>query len=828
MSKINSRWWLCTSALAGSLSVGFWAHPALAQSQTYAFDIPPEPLSAAFRDFTHTTGQQIIFTDDTVAGKTAAAVHGNLTVDAALAQLLSGTTLAVQRSSTGGILIRSKNAEAASKEGAARTESTALETIVVTAEKRQETSLNVPMGLTAVSGEQLERTQSFRMEDFVGTVPGLTLIQGVGGGSQLVLRGVTAGAADVNTGVAVYVDDTPLTPSSAYSIPTVAAPNLDAFDMTRIEVLKGPQGTLYGANALGGILKYVTNAPDPSGFYARMESGVSSVTNGGVGYDYHGMVNIPLASDLALRVVGFYNNYPGFIDDPARDLKDINGSQFKGGRASLLYQPTDDLSVRLNVLYQDRHEDDYGTASEDVNPVTLTPIYGSLTQERLFTQPVNQFTQLYNLTINWDAGFAKLLSTSSFSRSHTNALYDATPLYGPYTPLFFGAQYGITYPYINGFSTITQEMRLASKGDGPLQWQVGGYYSNQESEYSGQLFPYDLTTKTTLYNYPTIFASFSEPTHFIEDAAFANLDYYIVPALDVALGGRYSQNHQTYTELGAGLLFGGDVYLHKQSSEGVFTYSGDVRWHFTPESMLYARVATGYEPGGPNSTFPTSNLPSSYASATTTNYEVGVKSSLLDHHLTAEIAAYQIDWDAIQLDVNIGGLNGIENAGTARSQGVEWNFAYVPINGLTLDFNGAYTDADFIHVLPAVVTSVGANVGDHLPFVPLWASSASAQYERPLFADYSGFVGLNGRFTGVRGGNFEAFGPRERVPGYAIFDMRAGFETPAWSATLYVKNLANKIGINYVQNETLENTLGPQSALVTQPRTVGLTLTANF
>ena len=169
--------------------------------------------------------------------------------------------------------------------------------------------------------------------------------------------------------------------------------------MTRIEVLKGPQGTLYGANALGGILKYVTNAPDPSGFSARMESGVSSVDNGGVGYDYHGMVNIPLASDLALRVVGFYNNYPGFIDDPSRDLKDINGSRFSGGRASLLYQPIDDLSVRLNVLYQNRHEDDYGTAAEDVNPVTLTPIHGNLTQERLFAQPVNEFTQLYNLTV---------------------------------------------------------------------------------------------------------------------------------------------------------------------------------------------------------------------------------------------------------------------------------------------------------------------------------------------------------------------------------------------------------------------------------------------
>jgi iron complex outermembrane receptor protein len=246
------------------------------------------------------------------------------------------------------------------------------------------------------------------MEDFVGTVPGLLFFNNGGGGSELVIRGLTLGSADSNSGVAVYIDDTPFTPSGPWSGPTFAAPDFDAFDMQRIEVLKGPQGTLYGASALGGLLKYVTNAPDPAGFEARVETGVSSVSHGGTGFDVHAMVNLPLASDLALRLVGYDNDYPGFIDDPARNLQNINSDRFNGGRASLLYEPTADLSIRLNALYQDRQTNDYGNGAEDVNPVTLTPIYGSLTQERLIRQPSNQTSQLYNITLNWNAGFAKI------------------------------------------------------------------------------------------------------------------------------------------------------------------------------------------------------------------------------------------------------------------------------------------------------------------------------------------------------------------------------------------------------------------------------------
>src|SRR5262249_54517978 len=138
----------------------------------------------------------------------------------------------------------------------------------------------------------------------------------------------------------------------------VTAPNLDTFDMGRIEVLRGPQGTLYGANALGGLLKYVTNAPNPSAFHSETEVGVSTVANGGVGWDLHGMVNLPLTNTMALRFVGYDNFYPGFIDDPLRGATDVNGGHFWGGRASYLFQPSDNFSVRLNALYQKKSYSD--------------------------------------------------------------------------------------------------------------------------------------------------------------------------------------------------------------------------------------------------------------------------------------------------------------------------------------------------------------------------------------------------------------------------------------------------------------------------------------
>jgi iron complex outermembrane receptor protein len=695
--------------------------------------------------------------------------------------------------------------------------------IIVTAQKRNERIQDVPMSVTALSGDDLLRTQSYQLQDFVGKVPGVSLIDYGGAGSQVVIRGITTGSFPVNSSVATYIDETPFTAAGPFGQQNLLTPNVDTFDVQRVEVLKGPQGTLYGANSLGGVLKYVTNAPDPSGFAATVESGVSSVYNdhGGTGTDVHAMVNVPLADDLALRVVGYDNYYPGFTDDPSRGLTATNSSRFTGARAAILYAPTADFSVRFNALYQEKSWNDY--PDEDVNAGTLSPTYGNLIQEKLINEPGRSEVQLYNVTINWDAGFAKLLSTSSYYSFRPHAVYEY-PLLNAATSSLLGGNFGTAVVDNTPVQGLTQEVRLTSEGEGPLQWQGGAYFTNEDSnEFEGQ-FPINTTTKSILFNYPTLLGAFYIPVHFREYAGFADLDYHVTPTFDVSVGGRYSADDQLFHETALG-LFGGGANFGNTSSEGVFTYSGDVRWHVTPENMLYARVAEGFAPGGPNEIFAGSSLPRVYGSSSTVNYEAGVKSSLLDNCLTIDVSIFDIDWRNIQLSATINGLSGIVNGGEARSSGVEWDFGYVPLRGLTLNFNGAYTDA---HLTEATPASVGGEVGDRLPGAPLWGISTSADYKRPILGEYSGFVGIDWRFTGDRYSDFIVGSPRPIIPSFNVLDLRAGVETRRWSITVYAKNVANKIAINYVLPETSAGGNGLQDAALYPPRTVGATLTAKF
>jgi outer membrane receptor protein involved in Fe transport len=699
----------------------------------------------------------------------------------------------------------------------------AVEEITVTAEKREETSMNVPMSLSALTGDDLARAQAFRFQDYINTIPGVQLVQSQGLTSMLVIRGIGNGTGSINSSVATYIDETPYTADGTFAGSTRVTPNLDTFDMQRIEVLRGPQGTLYGSNALGGLLKYVTNAPDPSGFAATVEAGVDSVADGGRGFDLHGMVNMPLSTDAALRVVVYDDYYPGFIDDPSRGLKNINGSRFTGGRASLLYAPTADFSIRLNALYQVQQNSDLG--DEDVAPGTLKPLYGNLTQERLISQPFSTKDQLYNATINWNLGFANLLSSTSYAHYQLYALTDYSASYGGFVSSLLGTSYGVAYPNQTSANKFTQEVRLASEGEGQLEWQVGGFVTDQTAKNSALLFPIDPVTKQILYSFPSnVGADYFRP-HYAEYAGFANIDYHFTSTLDASFGGRYSHNSQTFVEKGLGLLGAAD--FGTKSSEDVATFSGDVRWKLDEQNMLYGRIARGFVPGGPNDAVPGGALPESYGSSSTMNYEVGIKSHLWNDRFTTEVSLFDVDWKKIQLIALVSGQATITNGGAAQSDGVEWNFGFVPVDGLTLNFNGAYTDARLTQDTPAYVNG---QKGDLLPYAPKWGMSASANYEVPLSDEIAGFAGATWHFTGNRYADFipPGGGSRQNLPSYGIADLRVGIETSRWTAALYVKNVGDETAVTSAYGEILGYGIGPQAAGAYQPRMIGIDLTARF
>lgn len=815
------------------------------------FDIPENTsLEDALIYWGIKTGLSVMINTKTVDLRKTRAVRGTLRAEDALKLILSETGLSYTTDGTGVQIVplatipksshktsylssgppnlsdleQSDGSDQPSSDNGAHGQGGVSE-VIVTAEKRAERLQDVPMSLTALSGSDLQESQSFRFEDYIGTVPGLTMIDSPLG-TQLVIRGVTTGS-NINSSVATYIDETPYTAVGAFAGSTFIAPNLDTFDMQRIEVLRGPQGTLYGSNALGGILKYVTNAPDPSRFSSVVELGGSTVDDGGAGYDARGMVNLPLTNNSALRLVGYDVLYPGFVDDSLRNRDDVNASRYTGGRASFLVQPNEGSWIRFNAVYQERRWGDSASGT-DVDPVTLQPFNGQIAEQHLISQPVQVTTQLYNVTMNWDLDPFKILSTTSYARYQPHALIDYSDLYGPALAFFLGKTYGAGLVYDTPLDAFTQEVRLSGNINA-LEWQVGGFYTHQTANEFEGIYPIDTTTRDILYDYPggVGVGVFHIDSKYREYAGFANLDYHITQSVDVSVGGRYSDNKQSFHEIGLG-LFGGGADITTPSSEGVFTYSGDVRWRMTPTQMLYTRIAEGFVPGGPNDIIPTATAAPSYKSSTTRNYEIGVKSDFFDHRLTVDVSAFDIEWQDIQLQALIDDLSEIVNGGRARSYGAEWSANYVPLNGLTLGVNGAYTNA---HLTEATPASVGGLPGDRLPYVPEWSGSANASYERPVSGAYSAFFGVDWKVIGDEYSTFEAAGtPRFHIPSYDIVDLRAGLRATNWSVTLYVKNVGNALGITDLNSldRVLTGTPYTYATNIYTPRTIGGMLTVKF
>ncbi|WP_428377669.1 TonB-dependent receptor [Lichenicoccus sp.] len=722
--------------------------------------------------------------------------------------------------------------------------------IVVTAEKRTQTELNVPIAITAITGADLTSHEQTHFEDYADTIPGVQVTDTGLIGSQLIIRGLSSGSASTSPSAAIYIDDTPYSVEGPLAGSFGAAPNLDTYDLQRVEVLKGPQGTLYGADALGGLLKYVTNAPDPSKFEGSLLVGASGVYNGNTpGGDVHGMVNIPLADNLALRLVGYDTYAPGFIDNDYLHETGINDTQTYGGRASLLWEPLSNLTVRLSGLVQNRQYGDF--SSEYVNGATGRPYptatsacssavacpAGPLVLNNYIDQPGHTLNAVASLNVRWDAGPFTVTSTSSYARFVTSGIWDYTGPLGATTTSALNTQlatpgtYGIGVNDYRAANMYTQELRLASPEWQKVAWQFGGYFNHESSILEQLGFPISAATNQGLTSFlpPDNLLTENAPTTYAEYAGFGDIDYHILPTFDISAGGRYSAIHGTVVENAYGPFGAGQSIPFTTTNERVATFSLEASWHFTPRNMFYTRVASGFSPGGPNERSPTATfLPSTYAAETTVDYEAGLKGRLFGNHLTYQVDAFDIDWHTIQSSVIIDGFASIASVGDAHSRGFEWDLAYVPRHGLTFKWDGDYTYASLASVTPEGV-SVGAQQGDILPLVPRWQTSGSVQYEQPVSADWSGFGSAAVRFNGDRLGDFHPGIFRTPLPAFTMIDFQLGMENKKYSVTLYCKNCSNVITpTDDLTWNSSSNGTGLQNAAVFTPRTVGVELSSRF
>lgn len=697
---------------------------------------------------------------------------------------------------------------------AAAQDATTEEEIVVTAQKREELLREVPQSVTAITEETLERLQANDFSDYAGHVPGLAVTGGQPGNSRVTLRGLNTGG--VASTVGVYVDETPFGSSTSLVNAAALALDLDPFDVQRIEVLRGPQGTLYGANTLGGIIKFVTQAPAPGEFFGRASGAFETTEGGESSWSTRAMVNLPLGDQAALRISALRRSEGGYIDDPSRGVEDVNGVETSGWRAAFLLNATDNLTIRLSAQSQDIESEATEAVAYFQSP--LEPVAGETDQFSPFAVSSDVTYRILNGTIDWDLGWASLISSSSYSELEQHHLEDGTLAFG--TPSFLLED----IPQ----DKFTQEVRLASNADGPLEWLVGVFWTRENGLLDQEIF--FGTPPGTVTGLTATIASEYE-----EIAGFGGVTYHFSPQFDIAIGARYAKNEQSMSQGGTAVSNGSET-----SSDDAFTYSIAPRWRPNDNFMLYARHATGYRPGGPNILGAPSIIPLTFDPDQTTNYEIGVKTDLIDGVLTLDAAAFHIEWEDIQLLVAdftaSPPVAGNANGGGAESQGLEWTATLTPTDGLTVAWSGAYTDAQLTDDTDPIV--VGGVAGDPLPYAPEWASTVDMNYEWTVFGDATASVGGAWRYVGEQSTGFPGIGAitngaeQIELPSYNLFDLRAGVDFDTFSVNLFAKNLTDERAVTQFGGfgETLPDNVGAPNgaAVLVRPRTIGVSLTAEF
>jgi iron complex outermembrane receptor protein len=805
---------LACAALAVSLMAG----RALAQPARN-FEIASQPLDQALLQFSKQADIDVSASATVTRGKTGRRVAGPLTPQAALERLLEGTGLKAQTGAGGGLVVV-PDAPVPFGPGGGSTaanddEADTLEEVVVTAQKRTENVKDVPAAITVLSARRLETLGASQLDDYAGYVPGMVVNnQGTPGQNRIIIRGIAAATGSATVGA--YIDDSPLGSSSGSALGSLMGLDVNPYDLERVEILRGPQGTLYGASTMGGLLKYVTRAPDLYRYEGRVGAEVSSIHGADdLGWALRAGGNAPLVEGkLAVRASVFRQDTPGYIDNADSGVQDENAVRQTGARIAVLWKPVDDLSIRLAAMRQDIETDGQAEVLFDLN---LKPLLGDLTSSHPLPQGFDQQLGFYTATLQWDFGWADLTSASSYSRYDSVISLDISETYGPLLPLFGGSGPGyadlISDPKVKKY---TQEFRLASKSGGRFEWLVGAFYTDEAADYSqvGHAYGLDFEPMAGL---ETLFSGTLD-TRYREFAAFGNVTYRFTDQFDITAGLRWASNKQRVRTITDGVLFGGvREETVRNSSDEVVTYNVSPRFFVSKDTMVYGRVASSYRPGGPNAAFP--GVPGQYDADTLVNYELGVKSTFLAGKASIDAALFRIDWKDMQAFMSTGGgIAFIGNAGAARSQGVEIATLFAPVRGLTVGLNLAYTDAQ----VTEDVASLGAQAGDRIPWIPEWSGSATLNYEFPINATLTGRFGGGFRYGGERVTNYPgALGLPVEHSG--MVDANASISTDRWELRLYAKNLSDE----RVLSVGAPRGLGFVGT-VNQPRTIGLVLEARF
>jgi len=685
--------------------------------------------------------------------------------------------------------------------------------IIVTAQKREERIQDVPISISVVDQEQILNSGASQLIDYAAYVPGFQVDNaGSPGRSTLSLRGVAPIGPSATVGI--YLDDAPIGSSGIYNRSQVFTLDLLPYDIERLEVLRGPQGTLYGASSIGGLLKYVTVQPRLDRMSVHAGGEIFDIAHGdGLGWGVNFMGSVPIIKDqLAVSASYSRRDTPGYIDNILRGEDDVNDAVQKGGRLAVLWQPADNLQVQLTALRQKTESDNFGVVYETFNNKPPAPGASFLSTNSQLPEPFHSDFHFYSGRLAYDFGFAELSSTTSYSKLEILETADASRAFGP---IWGGLA---IFPASLHQKKFTEEVRLTSASSQRFEWMVGFFYTDEDNDHQQIVHALDLQGNANAFD---PFAIVGLPNKYMEYALFGNATYKFNDRVHLTGGLRWAKNEQTFTQSFAipllGLVSGGPG----ESEEDVFTFSISPQFNISRDAMVYARIASGYRPGGPNVALP--GFPATVDSETVTSYEAGVKANFLDRVVSLDAAVFLLDWNDLQIgQAFANGINGLVNAGTARSKGFEAALSVYPLPGLTLGANFAYADAECTQTTPNCAD------GDRLPNIPKASGAVTANYEFPLSGTAEGHVGGALRLVGDRISGTESAPDTIPVDGYSTLDLNGSvtFDNK-WTVRAYVRNLFDTEG-RVTSNRADTVNPGFISTVPLQPRTIGLAAEVSF
>jgi iron complex outermembrane receptor protein len=717
-------------------------------------------------------------------------------------------------------------------------DSLALEEIVVSATRVGESSLQkVPMAISVISPAALDNKGLSSLSDFVGELPSVNM-QSVSPGENVIdMRGLVSSQVNPTNAqqrslVALYLDDASIGQEGFN-------PDLHVYDLDRIEVIRGPQGTLYGAGSMAGTIRLITKKPDLTAFSGDADVSVSATKHGGTNTSERAMLNLPLIPErLAARLVLYRGDESGYIDNTELHQRHANPVYSTQERLSLRWLPVDALTIdasatfaRLNALGRDV-----------VYPQLGDYTYASLTREQL-----SDYFKLFNVTADWDVSFAHLISSTSYTqrRIAQGESFEGIDenLLTPGTRLPASNVNG------NDIHKFQEELRLVGRPDQRLRWIAGAYFERDSQFYPQNLVSpgFDATfgaeigdptfNSQTAYGTPAPDTPFYGTIDIVERqfALFGEATYSILPQLDVTLGARYfdfKDDFKLFFTGIAGAIGPGnpDVGSGAQRSKGV-NPRGVLTYRITDQVMVFAEAARGFRYGGVNEPAPVTfcadalaalgleQSPEAFGPDHLWSYTLGEKGTFADGRLVMNIDGFYVKWDSVQTIHNLPcGYNFTQNAGKIKSQGIELESKVRATSALTLGLAASFTDAAANGSIP----NLGAVDGDRAPFFPRTIVSASGEYDVPL---PQGKIQISADYT-YRSDAFTDFSPQSffyaRIPASVLLNASLGYVAGRWSVTLYGTNLTGNHLVSLIDVNTNGIYQPGDAQYWGRPRTIGV------